>query len=276
MTTQYLAISGGRIAYDVIGAGPLLLLGHGLADNRTAFRFLAPALAEAGYRVATFDLRGHGESSTGWPSYSRTDVAGDMAALIEHLGGPAVIVGHSFSGGAAVVAAADHPDLVRAAVLVGPGTRTPKIKKVTGRWLKAMALIVGTGLFRSTGIWRRYLRVAYPGRRPADYEAAIGALLANLRDGRMAAGAKMIFSSPADAQAKLPAVEPPVLVVMGSLDPDFPDPRAEAEGIVAALPSGEYTMIDGAGHYPHAQYADEVAAVVLPFLSKHAQTRGNA
>src|SRR6478609_7813584 len=129
MTTQYLTIGTGRIAYDVTGDGPLLLLGHGLADNRTAFRFLAPGLVEAGYRVATFDLRGHGESSTGWGSYSRTDVAGDMAALIEHLGEPAVIVGHSFSGGAAVIAAADRPDLVRAAVLVDPGTRTPKITK---------------------------------------------------------------------------------------------------------------------------------------------------
>jgi pimeloyl-ACP methyl ester carboxylesterase len=268
--TEYLNTGGGRIAYDVVGDGPLLLLGHGLADNRTAFRFLAPKLARAGYRVATFDLRGHGESSIGWGSYSRTDVARDMVALIEHLGGPAVIIGHSFSGGAAVIAAADHPELVRAAVLVGPGTRTPKIKKVTGRWLKGVSLIAGTGLFRSTGIWRRYLAVAYPGRRPADYNAAIGALIANLKDGRMAAGAKMIFSSAADAGAKLPAVKQPAMVVMGSLDPDFPDPRAEAEGIVATLPDGTYAMIDGAGHYPHAQYADEVAAVILPFLAKHA------
>ena len=248
-----------------------MLLGHGLADNRTAFRFLAPKLAAAGYRVAAFDMRGHGESSTGWASYSRSDVAGDMAALIRHLGEPAVLVGHSFSGGAAVIAAADHPDLVRAAVLVGPGTRTPKIKTVTGRWLRGGALIAGTGLFRSTSLWRRYLRLAYPGRRPADFEPAVRALLANLSEpGRMAAGAKMIFSSPADAEAKLPEVTVPALVVMGSKDPDFPDPRAEAGGIAAALPDGGLAMIDGAGHYPHAQYPDEVAAAIVPFLRKHA------
>lgn len=238
---------------------------------RSPYRFLAPMLVDAGYRVATFDMRGHGESSTGWKSYRRTEVAADVIRLVEHLGGPAVLIGHSYAGGAAVIAAAGHPDLVRAAVLVGPGTRTPKITTVTGRWLKGIALILGTGLFKSTGIWRRYLELAYPGRRPADFEPAVRALLANLRQpGRIAAAAKMIFSSPADAEAKLPELSGPALVVMGSMDPDFPDPRAEAEGIVAALPDGAFEMIEGAGHYAHAQYPAEVAAVLMPFLSKHA------
>jgi pimeloyl-ACP methyl ester carboxylesterase len=269
--TEYFNTTGGRIAYDVIGKGPLLVLGHGLGDNRTAFRFLAPKLAEAGYRVATFDMRGQGESSTGWASYSRTDVARDMAALIEHLGGPAVIIGHSFAGGSAVIAGADRPDLVRAAVLIAPGTRTPVIKKVTGRWLKGMALILGTAIFKNVGVWQRYLRVAYPGQRPRDFEAALRALLANLGEpGRMAVAAKMLRTSAADAAAKLPAASVPMLVVMGTLEPDFPDPRAEAEGIAAVLPDGDYAMIDGAGHYPHAQYPDDVAAVILPFLGKHA------
>jgi pimeloyl-ACP methyl ester carboxylesterase len=270
--TQYLETGTGKIAYDEAGEGPLLLLGHGLADNRTAFRFLAPTLVEAGYRVATFDMRGHGESSVGWASYSRTDVAADMAALIRHLGGSAVVIGHSFAGGSAAIVAADHPDLVPAIVQIDPGTRTPKIGRVTGRWLKAVSLILGAGVFQSRRIWARYLRLAYPGRRPADFEGALAALLANLREpGRMAAGAKMMFSSPADAEAKLADVAVPALVVMGMLDPDFPDPRAEAEAIVAGLADGAYAMIDGSGHYPHAQHADEVAAAILPFLDKHAR-----
>jgi hypothetical protein len=56
-------------------------------------------LAEAGYRVASADLRGRGESSLGWTSITRTDVAGDLLALIGHLDRPAVIVGHSLSRG---------------------------------------------------------------------------------------------------------------------------------------------------------------------------------
>jgi pimeloyl-ACP methyl ester carboxylesterase len=115
------------------------------------------------------------------------------------------------------------------------------------------------------------MRLAYPVIINYDFEPAVAALLANLREpGRIDAGAKMIFSSPADAEAKLPAVSVPALVVMGSMDPDFADPRAEAEGIVAALPDGAFEMIEGAGHYAHVQYPDEVAAVIMPFLSKHA------
>ena len=61
-------------------------------------------------------------------------------------------------------------------------------------------------------------------------------------------------------------------LVMGTLDPDFADPRAEGDAIVAAMPSGLGTvaMVNGAGHYPHAQSPDEVAALVIPFLKEHA------
>jgi pimeloyl-ACP methyl ester carboxylesterase len=59
---------------------------------------------------------------------------------------------------------------------------------------------------------------------------------------------------------------------MGTLDPDFANPRAEGEGIVAAMPDGLgiVATIEGAGHYPHAQSPDEVAALVIPFLKEHA------
>ena len=59
---------------------------------------------------------------------------------------------------------------------------------------------------------------------------------------------------------------------MGTLDPDWPEPRTEADGIVTAMPSGlgRAMMIDGAGHYPQTQFPDQVAAAMLPFLKEHA------
>ena len=59
---------------------------------------------------------------------------------------------------------------------------------------------------------------------------------------------------------------------MGTLDPDFADPQAEGDAIVAAMPAGVGTaaMVDGAGHYPHAQSPDAVAELVIPFLKEHA------
>ena len=61
--TEFLDDPGGRIAYDVTGSGPLVVLSHGIGVRRQDYRFLAPILAQAGYRVASADLRGHGESS---------------------------------------------------------------------------------------------------------------------------------------------------------------------------------------------------------------------
>src|SRR6516162_7263942 len=86
--TEFVDVPGGRIAYEVTGSGPLVVLSHGVGVGRQDYRFLAPVLAQAGYRVASADLRGHGESSIGWASITRTDVAGDLAALAAKLREP--------------------------------------------------------------------------------------------------------------------------------------------------------------------------------------------
>src|SRR4051794_25200621 len=104
-TTQYLDRGEGRIAYDVTGSGPLVVAVPGMGDLRSAYRHLAPALVDAGFRVATMDLRGHGDSDTSFTAYDDPGVAGDISALIEHLGGPALVLGNSLGAAAAVIAA---------------------------------------------------------------------------------------------------------------------------------------------------------------------------
>jgi pimeloyl-ACP methyl ester carboxylesterase len=273
--TDFLDVPGGRIAYDVTGTGPLVVLSHGIGDRRQAYRFLAPMLAQAGYRVANADLRGHGESSMDWAHITRTDIAGDLLALIGHLGGPAVIVGHSISGGAATIAAATQPEQVSGIVEINPFTKTPRLNLGAllriRRYRRCVFLMTGTQLFRSLRLWMRYLNLAYPAK-PADYAGYMSALAAKLREpGRMAEFMKSL-NSPADAGAQLPNVRRPALLIMGTLDPDFADPQAEGDAVVAAMPPGVGTvaMVDGAGHYPHAQSPDAVAELVIPFLKEHA------
>lgn len=271
--TEFLDIEGGQIAYDVAGDGPLIVLSHGIGDRRQAFRFMVPELVRAGFRVAAPDMRGHGESSMGeWKAISRTDVAGDLVALIRHLGGPAVIVGHSLSGGAATIAAATAPDLVSGIVEIGPFTR--KVQYSLGgivrirRYRSGTLAMSGVMLLHSLRSWMRYLDVAYP-HKPADYDAYMAALQAKLSEpGRMAEFLKTMKTSPADAGAALPRITCPALVVMGTEDPDWADPQAEAEGIVAEMPAGlgDVAMLKGRGHYPHAESADEVVALTTTFL----------
>ncbi|GAA0309693.1 alpha/beta fold hydrolase [Kineococcus aurantiacus] len=272
--TEHLRIDGGTIAYDVHGEGPLVVLAHGMGDSRHSYRFVAPALAAAGYRVAAVDLRGCGDSSVGWPGYSRTDLAGDLLALVRHLGGPAVLVGQSVSGGAATIAAATAPDLVAGLVEIAPFTRRQSLDlagllrvRRHRRGTVRLALAAATG---SVGWWAKYLDVAFP-TRPADWDAELARIESVLREpGRMAALRATGTSSPADAGERLRDVRCPVLVVEGSLDPDWADPRAEGERVVADLPAGlgELAVIDGAGHYPHTQTPRELLALVLPFLAR--------
>ncbi|GAB3673026.1 alpha/beta fold hydrolase [Angustibacter aerolatus] len=275
--TQHLALDGGSIAYDVAGDGPLVVLAHGMGDSRRSYRHLVPGLVAAGYRVANADLRGCGESSTGWDGYSRTDLAGDLVALARHLTGPgerAVVVGQSISGGAATIAAATAPDLVAGLVELAPFTRKQSTDLGgllrSKRYRSSGSLLARTLLLGSLPAWMRYLELAYP-TKPADWAAErahIEALMAEPE--RMKVLQAMAKSSPADAGARLPDVRCPVLVIEGSLDPDWADPRAEGERVVAELPEGlgEVAVVDGAGHYPHAETPEQVLALVLPFLQR--------
>ncbi|AYL40306.1 alpha/beta fold hydrolase [Streptomyces sp. PDY-4] len=277
--TEYLTVDDGVIAYEVAGAGPLVVLAHGMGDSRASYRAVIPRLVAAGHRVAAVDLRGCGESGTDWPDWSRAAVAGDLLALIRHLGGPAVLVGHSFSGGAATIAAAREPSLVSAVVELAPFTRKQSVRlgdlKVK-RFRRGMLRLLGTGVFGSVRMWRSYFDVAYPGDKPAHWTERLDRVDAMLREpGRMKALQNMGRSAPGDADAQLAGVRCPVLIVMGTLDPDWADPHAEGSAVVDALPFGlgRLEMIEGAGHYPHDQFPDRVVSLVLDFLRSEA-TRG--
>ncbi len=272
--TEHLNIDGNTIAYDVTGEGPLVVLAHGMGDSRHSYRFIAPALVAAGYRVANVDIRGCGDSSLGWDGYSRTDIAGDLVAVVRHLGGPAVIIGQSISGGAATIAAATAPDLITGVIELAPFTRKQPVS--VGGLLRVKRYRTGStrlGLTMTLGslsAWKKYLDLAYP-TKPADWNGELGRIEAKMTEpGRMKALQAMCKSAPTDAGAQLPNVTCPVLIIEGGLDPDWADPRAEGEKIIADLPNGlgELAVIDRAGHYPHAQTPDEVLALTLPFLAK--------
>ena len=270
--TRYVEVPNGRIAYEVIGRGPLIVLSHGIGDMRQAYRFLAPLLAQAGYQVASADMRGHGDSSMGWDSISRADVAGDLLALIRHLGGPAVIVGQSLSGGAATIAAAQAPELVSAVAEIGPFTRVPKTD--LGGMIRVRAYrrggmrMGGLMMLHSLRSWMRYLDLAYP-TKPADWAQYTTAIRTKLKEpGRMDEFLKTMKTNGQDAEGQLPNVRCPALILMGTADPDWPYPIKEAEAIAEELPAGIATVktFPGAGHYLHAECPEEVSADILSFL----------
>jgi N-formylmaleamate deformylase len=110
--------------YRTGGEKPPLVLAHGASDSGLCWTRVARTLA-AEYDVILPDARGHGLSDAPENGYSSSDHAADLAGFIEALGlkRPAV-GGHSMGAGAVLRLIADHPDLVRCAILEDPGFRT--------------------------------------------------------------------------------------------------------------------------------------------------------
>jgi pimeloyl-ACP methyl ester carboxylesterase len=263
--TQFLKLPGGQIAYDDTGGtGPLVICVPGLGDMRLQYRFLAPRLVAAGFRVVTMDLPGHGESSVDWPDYSPAAVGADIVAMIRHLGASKVfIIGNSMAGGSAVWAAAEIPDNVAGIVMIDPFTREMPTSSLLLAFLK-VAMLRPWG----PSFWSMYYGSLYKGARPADLDSYRAALVANLRQpGRIEATRGLIFASQAPCEARIPKVHAPVLVVMGTRDPDFDNPAAEADWVATHL-HGKKLMVDGAGHYPHVEYPDVVAGAVVSFMKE--------
>ena len=259
-STRFLTRPEGRIGYDVSGAGPLVVLVPGMGDLRQTYRFLAPVLRSAGYRVACTDLRGHGGSDPGFATYGDEETAGDVAALIEELAGPAVVVGNSMAAGAAALVAADRPDLVRGLVLIGPFVRNGPVG--TGR-----RLLLRLAMARpwAASSWKAYLPKLYAGRRPSDFDPYRAQVVASLRrPGYARAFSLTTRTDHSPVEARLGEVTAPTLV-MGDLDPDFDDPAAEASWIAGAL-SAEVVMVADAGHYPHSQQPGTVSDAIVAFL----------
>ena len=266
-STRFLDRPGGRIAYDVAGEGPLVIAVPGMGDLRSAYRALAPALVDAGYRVATMDLRGHGESDTTFDAFDGEAAGSDIVALIEVLGeGPAVVIGNSMSAGSAVWAAAERPDLVAGLVLTGPFVRNAPVGRLA-------ELSFRLALLRPWGprTWNAWYARLYTGRRPVDLDAHRARIRENLaQPGRWDAFIRTTRTSHAYAEARLDDVAAPVLVVMGERDPDFGDPAAEARFIGERL-DGRVVMVPSAGHYPHAEYPEVVTPEIVRFLADEAR-----
>jgi pimeloyl-ACP methyl ester carboxylesterase len=246
--TTYLARPEGRIGYDIGGppSGLLVVLVPGMGDLRSAYRFLAPGLREAGYRVACTDLRGHGDSDATFSSYGDVDTADD-----------------SMAAGSAVLVAADRPLLVRGLVLIGPFVRDPKTSAMKRALLRTVMAKPWAAIS-----WKGYLPKLYAGRKPADFDEYRAEVIRSLRKpGHEKAFSLTTRTDHKAAGARLGDVKAPALVVMGEQDPDFPSPKAEAEWIAGVL-YAEIIMVPEAGHYPQSQRPDVTTDAVLRFLKR--------
>lgn len=264
MATQYLKTNGGTIAYDDVGQGPLVICVPSMGDLRQEYRLLTPKLVAAGYRVVTMDVRGHGESSTQWSDFSIVGVGQDILAMIDYLkAGSAIVIGTSMAAGAAVWAVVEQPTKITGLVLLGPVVRNAPMAAYMTLLLKVMFAPMW-----GAASWGMYFNSLFPSAKPGDYAEYKQKLVNNLREpGRLAALRNMLFAPKDASEKRVQQVNVPTFVIMGTKDPDFKDPIAEANWL-AGQTHGKVMLVDGAGHYPHVETIEQTAQPIIDFLKQ--------
>lgn len=104
-----LPVDGGALRGTRVGEGLPVILLHAGGERRRVWEPVAAALADAGFEAISYDQRGHGETEVGAPD-GLADFSGDIPAMVEACDAPAVLVGSSL-GGMAAMGALDDPRL---------------------------------------------------------------------------------------------------------------------------------------------------------------------
>lgn len=266
--SQLLSRPEGRIAYSVAGEGPLVVLVPGMGDLRSTWRELVGPLTGAGFRVAALDLRGHGDSDTTFTEHGDVATAQDLIALVDHLGGPAVVIGSSMGTSAAAWAAAERPDLVAGLVLVSPMLREPAAMSRLRRLVHLLYRVLFARPW-GAGVWALYYRrVLNKGVTAPRLDEHVRAVRASMRrPGRLRSFRELTVAlDHSVVEARLGEVHAPALVVVGALDPDYPDPAAELDWTTAAL-DAQGVLLPRAAHYAQHQAPEVVVPATLTFLA---------
>ena len=249
------AINGTNISYsDTGGAGPVVVLSHGILMDQSMFEAQVAALGD--YRVITWDERGHGGTAATGP-FSYWDSAKDVLGLLDHLGlDSAVLAGMSQGGFLSLRAALHAPERVRALVLIDSqaGLEDPanaeSYEQLHQIWLDqgpAPVQEVVSSIILGPGQWDDwYAKWAAADRD--QFSLAFHTL--NERD---------------DITGRLGEIGCPALVIHGTADAAIPMERAEQ---VRAGLGGDvsFHVVQDGTHAGNVSHPDEVNAAILNFL----------
>jgi len=164
-TGQYADVNGINLYYETHGKGRPLILLHGGLGSGEMFGPVLPLLSER-HQVIAVDLQGHGRTADIDRPLDIRLMAGDIAALIDHLGlATPDVVGYSLGGGVAFQTAVMYSAKVRRLVMVSANIRLaaiyPEMRAQQGQ-VNAAAV----EFMKDTPMYQLYQRVA---PRPEDF-----------------------------------------------------------------------------------------------------------
>lgn len=117
MTDRTVTVGDLDVAYTEAGAGRPVVLVHGLAEDRSSWATQQHTFHDI--HTFAYDLRGHGHTTLGSPEGTLAQLGNDLIGFLETCTGPATVVGFSMGGTVALWAAAERPDLIGHAIVLG-------------------------------------------------------------------------------------------------------------------------------------------------------------
>jgi pimeloyl-ACP methyl ester carboxylesterase len=164
-TGKYAEVNGVNLYYETHGSGRPIILLHGGLGSGEMFGPVLPQLAEH-HQVIAVDLQGHGRTADIDRPIDIRLMAGDIAALIDHLQlDKPDVVGYSLGGGVALQTAAQYPAKVRRLVMVSANVRTDAIYAEM-RAQQGQVSAAAAEFMKETPMYQLYQRVA---PRPEDF-----------------------------------------------------------------------------------------------------------
>ena len=252
---------------EILGEGPPVVLLHGLSATRRNVVQGSRALVKRGYRLISYDARGHGESSAA-PSYEYSDLVADLEAVLADLElERAALVGSSMGAATAMAFTLEHPERVPALVQVTPAyTGYARTGDADGATWERLAAALDEGV-------DEFVNVAQPQGLPERWrDVAREASRQRMeRHTNLSAVAQALREVPGSIAWKgldpLSELEVPVLVVGSQDDSDWLHPLGVAEEYCRKLPNCEL-VVEDKGQSPLAWQGARLSNTIADFLER--------
>ncbi len=246
---KFVSVHGIDLAYTRRGTGTPLVLIHGFPLDHTSWD-KAASLLESEFEIITPDLRGFGQSTTLETPYTVSDMADDLAGLLDSLEiEKTVIAGHSMGGYVALAFAKKYPQRVSGLGLISSQAVADAPDRKEGRY-KTAAEVAEKGTV--------VVANAMTPKLSADVKVQSIVRAVIEKQGKSGViGALQAMAEREDSMPLLSLFTFPLLLVHG--DADLLIPIERAREIKAALPSAKLVELPGAGHTPMMEFPEATA-----------------
>ncbi len=271
--TGFVVVNGLRLHYTRTGgAGPPVVLSHGVTDDGLCWTPVAEALAPD-YDVIMVDARGHGQSEAPEHGYGAAEHAADLAGAIAALGlrRPAVL-GHSMGAAMALALAGTYPDVPGAILLEDPPAwwMAPPEPSAADEERAAQRR---RRITEQKGKTREELIAEQRAETPGWSEAELGPWA----DSKLRLNLNVLNSganAPVDWPATLRRITCPALLITGDPDRGAIITEESAAALQVLVPRLRVAHIPEAGHSIRRDQFDRYLKVVRAFLHETAGTAG--